>query len=293
MTSPRNLLKAWNLHPKKQLGQNFLAQPATAAMIVSRAALSPEDIVLEIGPGLGALTIPAAGAARFLYAVETDAAMLERLVPELAVHDIRNVRLIKEDILRFDIPELIRAEGISRRIVVMGNLPYHISSQIVVRLVEARGFISRAVLMFQREMAQRLMAGPGGKDYGRLSVMTGYCAETRSLAVIGAAQFFPRPKVDSEIVEIRFRDRPEIPAEDERFLFATVKAAFGQRRKTLRNSLSGGLGISAGAAEQALEEAGIDPIRRAETLSVGEFVALSHALKPRIPAIPPAVAEGD
>jgi len=265
--------------PKKQLGQNFLADPAIPRTIVNRTGISAADVVLEIGAGLGALTVPAAGAAGHVYAVETDRRLIDLLETELLLHKRDNVTVITADILRFDLGNFVREAGIDRPLVVIGNLPYHISSQIVVRLIEARGWIDRAALMFQKELARRFMAKPGGRDYGRLTVMLAYCAEVRSLLTVTADRFFPKPKIDSEVIEIRFRETPEHPTPDEAFLFRVVKAAFGQRRKTLRNALAGSeLHIPAAAAERALEAASIDPARRAETLTVREFVALSRSL---------------
>ena len=280
MTSPRSLLKAWNLQPKKQLGQNFLADPSTANMIVNRAGIGPEEVVLEIGAGLGALTIPAARAAKRLYAVETDDRLTGLLETELLAHAVTNARVLKEDILKFDLGAFIRKEAIPDRLVVLGNLPYNVSSQVVVRLIGAREGIHRAAMMFQRELALRLLAEPGGKDYGRLTAMLRYCADIEPLARVNAPLFYPRPKVDSEVLMIRFRETPAYPAEDEGFLFRVIKAAFGQRRKNLKNALSGSdLGIRPGTARTALEAAGIDPIRRAETLSIPEFVDLSRRIR--------------
>jgi len=277
MTSPGILLASLNLRPKKQLGQNFLSDPSTAEMITARAGILPEDVILEIGAGLGALTIPVARIARQVYAVDTDRRLMEILKTELLANNISNVILIEKNILTADIDAYAQEAG--RSLTVMGNLPYNISSQILVQLILSRSSVTRAILMFQKELAQRLMAGPGCKDYGRLTVMLRYCSDIRSVATVRASLFFPRPKVDSEVVEIRFKEAPDHPADDEKFLFKVIKAAFGKRRKTLRNALSGSeLDIDTETAEQGLKKAGIDPIRRAETLDVAEFVRLSHCL---------------
>jgi len=277
MTSPRTLLKAWNMPAKKNLGQHFLADPSLAESIVSAAAIGPEDDVLEIGPGLGALTIPAARTARQVYAVEKDPGLANLLKTELTLHRLTNVQVIEQDFLSFDLVRL--AASIGSPPIVLGNLPYNISSQILVRLVQHRSHIRHAVLMFQKELAARLKAMPGGKDYGRLSVMLQYCATVRTVLEVQAGQFYPRPKIDSEVLEIRFREPPAAAAPDEAFFFQVVKAAFGQRRKTLKNALAGSeLGISAKLAARALQAAGIDPTRRAETLIVKEFVELSNAV---------------
>jgi 16S rRNA (adenine1518-N6/adenine1519-N6)-dimethyltransferase len=277
MTSPRTLLTAWNLKPKKQLGQNFLSDPSTSEMIAGRSEISSDDAVLEIGAGLGALTIPLARTAKKVYAVEKDRQLMDLLKTELLVNQISNAVLIQENILNIDIAELAQNEG--RKFVVMGNLPYNISSQILVQLIHSRSAVKRAVLMFQKELAQRIGAQSGCKDYGRLTVMLRYCADIRTLANIGANLFFPKPKVDSQVLEIKFKEMPDVSVNDEDFFFRVIKAAFGQRRKTLRNSLAGSeLQIDTDAAARALEDSGIDPSRRAETLTVAEFAGLSNRL---------------
>ncbi|MDP3284162.1 MAG: 16S rRNA (adenine(1518)-N(6)/adenine(1519)-N(6))-dimethyltransferase RsmA [Desulfobacterales bacterium] len=277
MTSPRTLLSAWTLSPKKQFGQNFLSDPKTAEMIVSRSFISKEDILLEIGAGLGALTVPLALASEKVYAVEKDANLLPLLKNELNAKNIDNVIIVNENILETDIESIAAKHG--RKIVVIGNLPYNISSQVLVKLINQRSCISRAVLMFQKELSERICAKPGCKDYGRISVMLRYCADIGKIADVKASLFFPKPKIDSQIIEIRFKESPDFPADDEKFFFRVIKAAFGKRRKTLKNSLSGSeLEIDAKTAVSALNSAGIDPARRAETLTVEEFVRLSNAI---------------
>jgi 16S rRNA (adenine1518-N6/adenine1519-N6)-dimethyltransferase len=283
MTSPRTLLSAWNLRAKKEFGQNFLADPSTAEMIVARTGILPEDTVVEIGAGLGALTIPAARIARRVLAVEKDARMVELLSAELLAAGQGQVEILNQDVLDLDLSELARNHS-DTPVVVMGNLPYNISSQVLVRLVAHRSRIDRAVLMFQKELAQRLTATPGTKAYGRITVMLGYCADISKVADVAAPLFFPRPKVDSQVIEIRFRPPKPLTATDEEFLFRVVKAGFGQRRKTLRNALrSGNFGLPPEALEIALAKADIDPIRRAETLSVAEFVRLGNGILARLP----------
>lgn len=276
MPSPRALLTARQLKPKKQLGQNFLADPSTAAMIVARSQLSADDIVLEIGAGLGALTMPAASCVRRVYAVEKDWDLCEILASEIAVHGIININLIRSDIFDVDIAAMATAEN--RRLIVLGNLPYNISSPVLFHLMATRSFIKRAILMFQKEVAQRLTAGPKTKEYGRLAVMLQYAADIRPLASVAAHLFSPKPKVDSAVVEIRFKEIIPDPAVDESRFSAIVKAAFGKRRKTLKNALADSeLDIGPETAVRFLLKAGVDPARRAETMSVAEFVALEHA----------------
>ncbi len=273
MPGPRSLLSNRSLLPKKHMGQNFLADPSTAEMIVRRAELE-DAVVLEIGAGVGALTGFAASAARQVYAVEKDNDLTGILESVLAEQKRHNVELINKNFFDLDVESIALKEN--TRLVVIGNLPYNISSQVIVSLIFRRQIVERAVLMLQAEMARRIYADPGSKEYGRLSVMTGYCASVSRLARVRANQFYPRPNVDSEVIEIRFKP-PEIKAYDEALLSAVVKAAFGQRRKTLRNSLAGGeLGTGCSEVEEALATAGIDGTRRAETLSISEFVTLAN-----------------
>lgn len=277
MTNPSQVLRIQNLQPKKLLGQNFLKDPSTAEMIVRRSGLAPEDFVLEIGAGLGALTLPLARSAKQVYAVEKDGDLVKVLAEILQSHGCGNVSLIHRNILDVDIGKLAREAN--RRLVVYGNLPYNISSQILIYLIHARQAITRCVLMLQKELAHRVMAPPGSRDFGRLSVLLQYCADVHSLAVIKSNLFYPRPKVDSEVIAVDFKDAPTLPADDETLFFKVVKAAFSKRRKTLKNALSGSeLVIDTGKAEAVLNASDIDPLRRAETLDVDEFVRLSNVL---------------
>jgi 16S rRNA (adenine1518-N6/adenine1519-N6)-dimethyltransferase len=277
MTSPKKLLNAWNLRPKKKLGQHFLVDPSTSETIVRRSRITSNDTVVEIGAGLGALTIPLAKAAGHVYAVETDSQLAQLLKTELLVHKLTNVEIIEKSILRVDIHSL--AQKPDRPLIVMGNLPYNISSQVLIQLIHARSIVKRAILMFQKELARRITANPGNKEYGRLTVMLSYCAEIKSIATMAASLFYPAPKVDSEVVEIDFNISRPYPSHDESMLFQVIKAAFGNRRKTLKNALAiGSLHIDPQIARRALNAAGIDPTRRAETLKVSEFISLQISL---------------
>lgn len=278
MTSPTTLLKAWNLRPKKKLGQNFLVHPATSEAIVQASEITSDDDAMEIGAGLGALTLPLAKAAKTVTAIEKDASLAGLLKTELLAHSISNVNILTKNILNLNIDEFVK--GRSRKLIVLGNLPYNISSQVLIRLIASRNMISHAVVMFQKELAQRIMEPPGSKKYGRLSAMMQYCSDISKVMTVSADQFFPKPKIDSMVLRIDFKTRPDYPADDERFLFQVIKAAFGQRRKTLKNALQGSeLHINARDAVKVLELSGIDPVRRAETLDVREFVTLSNLLK--------------
>ena len=277
MTSPRTLLKAWNLKAKKQLGQNFLSDPNAARGIVDKAQIGSEDVVLEIGPGLGAITTLAATAAKRVIAIDKDRQLIDLLRTEMLAAGIDNVDIRCGDILRADLDAISREAG--RPLVVLGNLPYHISSQVIVQLIHARHCITRAVLMLQKEMAQRICADPGSRIYGRLSVVLAYCARPRILMQVKARQFYPAPKVDSTVVGIDFTHHPELSADDEPLFFEVVKAAFGKRRKTLRNALSqSDLNLDPPTCERLLKRSEIDPMQRAERLSVASFVRLSNGI---------------
>lgn len=278
MTSPRLLLKAWNLRPKKNMGQNFLSDPSISENIISKAHLSPEEVVLEIGAGLGALTTVLAPLVKQVYAVEKDRQLIDLLKTELLTKRISNCEVIAANILQMDLHAL--AEKAGGKFTVFGNLPYGISSQILVKLIQSRSVIDRAVLMFQRELAQRITAQPGGRNYGRITAMLRYCADTRTLVNVKASVFYPPPKVDSSVIETRFKSTAMYGPHDEAMLFAVIKAAFGNRRKTLKNALvASGLRVDSRAALEALTSAGIDPSRRAETLGPEEFVSLEISLR--------------
>jgi 16S rRNA (adenine1518-N6/adenine1519-N6)-dimethyltransferase len=277
MTSPAVLMKAWKLYPKKQLGQNFLTDANMAAAIANYAGLSSDDLVLEIGAGLGSLTLPLARQARKVIAIEKDHRLVELLNTELLAAGVDNVIVHEKDILKFDIPSLARSEN--KDLIVVGNVPYNISSQIMVEILKARACIKKSVLMFQKELAQRISAQPGSKAYGRLSVMVQYCARVRVLTEVKATLFFPKPNIDSLVIGIDFDPDAEKQITDEAFFFQVIKAAFSKRRKTLRNALAGFMPeFDANASAKALERADINPVRRAETLTKDEFVRLSNCI---------------
>lgn len=285
MTAPQTLLKAWNLKAHKALGQNFLKEPTICRRIVSLARIDETETVLEIGAGLGAMTIELAVKARQVIAVEKDRKLAPLLRTELLAHRVQNVQLLQQDILSLEWGPLVRS--LDKPLVVMGNLPYNISSQIIVMLIRERQWVDRAVLMFQKELADRLVAGPGSKTYGRLSVMLQYYADLARLRTISAKMFYPRPKVDSELLGIQFKRQIDPLAADAELLARVVQAAFGQRRKTMRNALSAGLlPLDGPGAEVVLNASHIDPRRRAETLSVEEFVFLTNQVRSYIESRP-------
>lgn len=275
MDSPKRILKEWGLHPKKQFGQNFLADRTAAEKIIRSANIQPDDVVLEIGAGLGALTFPLAEKSSKLFVVEKDRQLIPILEKEINEQRLNNITLLGADILKIDLSEIFPKNH--RPVVVVGNLPYNISSQVLITLVKNRSIVRHAVLMFQKELAQRIVSQPGGKDYGRISAMLQYCSEIQVVSQLPANCFFPKPKVDSQVLLIRFPESLSPAVQDEALLHRIIKAAFGKRRKTLKNALSqSDLKLSPDAAEKLLADCGISPSRRAETLSAREFVALSN-----------------
>jgi 16S rRNA (adenine1518-N6/adenine1519-N6)-dimethyltransferase len=280
MTSPGVILKAFQLDPKKHLGQNFLKDPSVSEMIVKRSGVSEADSILEIGPGLGSLTIPLMRAAGKLFAIEKDPALIPLLKAEILAKnlsldkiEIQNRNVLDVDFFEFE-------NRCSGKMVAFGNLPYNISSQVLVKLIQSRRLFKKAVFMFQKELSERLVAAPGGKEYGRLSVALRYCSDIRTIALVKKDMFYPKPKVDSEVIEIVFKEKPDQIARNEDFFFKVIKAAFGRRRKTLKNALLGSeLPIDGQTTAIALEKAAIDPSRRAETLTVNEFVTLTNILE--------------
>ncbi len=264
------LLRQYGLRPSKGLGQNFLQDNHALQKIVAAADLEPGDSVLEIGPGLGSLTRYLALAARAVTAVELDEALFPALRAVLAPYP--NVRLVQGDILDLRPADLIEASDY----LVVANIPYYITSALLRHLLESEPRPRRLVLTVQREVAERICAGPGRLSLLALSVQV-YGAP-RLAARIPAEAFYPPPKVDSAVVRIEVAPQPRFPAPQMEAFFRLIKAGFSQKRKTLRNALAGGLAIEPAAAERLLAAAGIDPMRRAETLSLDEWGKLIEHL---------------
>jgi 16S rRNA (adenine1518-N6/adenine1519-N6)-dimethyltransferase len=247
---------------------------------VAALDLTPEDLVVEVGPGLGALTVFLAQAAGRVVALEVDPLLAAYLREELFQGDAR-VEVLCQDVLRFDFLQLARQAGIS--LVVAGNLPYQITSPLLFKLAEQKAALCRAVLMMQQEVGTRLAAAPGGKDYGILSVLLQYHFALTRLFSLGPGNFYPPPRVTSVVMRLTPR-QPDPQALDEGFFARVVKAAFAARRKTLRNTLAArgpALGLAAEEVLAALAALDIDPGRRGETLSVAQFVLLSNDLLSR------------
>jgi len=267
----------YGFRPKKKLGQHFLKDKGIIREIIHRARFEQSDEALEIGAGLGALTLPLAGSVHLILAVEKDPRLTDMLRKRLSHEGIHNVILMNEDILRVDFNRLLHMTA--KKIKVVGNLPYNISSPLLEKLVENRNLVSRAILMFQFELARRLIASPGNKEYGAMTVLIQYHARLSPLLQVPKEAFYPRPKVDSMVLELDFERPHPRNAEDEAKFKMVVKAAFAHKRKTLLNSLKGALfSLSKEEILAMLEKCSIDPRRRAETLDIDDFLCLTSAL---------------
>lgn len=273
------IMAAHGIRPQHKLGQNFLTDPRILDQIVDACHLSPPDLVLEIGPGLGTLTQRLASAAGRVLAVELDrnlVAILQKTVVETSPH----VEVVHGDAARIDLHRLlVERMGPGQRAKVAANLPYYITTPLILRLLEEQLPLELIVVMVQKEVADRMVAPPGGKEYGALSVAVQYYSEPQIVARVSRGAFLPAPDVDSAVVQMRVRTEPPVDAPREAF-FAVVKAAFGQRRKNLLNALAAGLALDKPIVAEALGLAGIDATRRGETLHLAEFAALARALYP-------------
>ena len=260
--------------PKKSLGQHFLRDPLVIERILTGARLDQSSTVLEIGPGLGALTFPLASCARHVIAVEKDGALAEKLRAGLARERVENVTVIHEDILKLELAPLWK-----EKIDVLGNIPYNISSPLIDKLIRNRDLISRAILTLQHELAARLTASPGNKQYGALTVLIQYHARLSPLLEVPKQAFYPKPKVSSTVVQFDFSRPYPRRADSEDSFRKVVRAAFAHRRKTLLNSLRGTFpSWEVPSLVSAMEQGAIDPQRRAETLDMDEFLNLTQAL---------------
>lgn len=272
----KELLAKHGLHPKKRLGQNFLIDRNVLTRLLDAANVTAGTPVLEIGPGLGVVTVELASRTRKVVCVEVDA-QLEPILREVLA-DAANVEIVIQDFLKLDVCEFLdhRSKG---KWTVIANLPYYITTPILTRLIDAKRCFGSILLMVQREVAARLRAQPGSSDYGSITVFTQYHCEIESVMRVSKNVFYPVPDVDSEIIKLTVRPVPAVAVAEEALFFSIVKAAFGKRRKTLLNALSSSEDLlwSKARAESALQQAGIDIERRGETLSLEEFAALANA----------------
>jgi len=281
LTSPkkiREIVSKYEFRFRKSLGQNFLIDGNILDKILDAADIGKDDTVLEIGPGIGTMTQALAEKAGWVFAVEIDKNLVEILKETLGEYN--NIEIINQDVLKFDIVDFV--EGLNlKKIKIIANLPYYITSPVILKVIGSKEVISMAVFMIQREVARRLTASPGTKDYGSLTVFVNYFTYPEVVFDVPNTVFIPQPKVESSVVRLIMRNKPPIEVHDEKLFFEVVRASFNQRRKTLLNSL---LNIEdlkemdKNTLKMALEEADISPGIRGEALSMEEFARVSNIL---------------
>ena len=264
----------------KSLGQNFITDKHVIEQIVEGAGPSEKDLVIEIGPGIGVLTAEAAQQAAKVIAIEIDSKLIPILGETLAEYD--NVEVINQDILKTDLNGIIDEQrqlgNFTGDVKIIGNLPYYITTPIIMHILENSIHAESITVMMQKEVADRIKASPGNKTYGAISAAVQYYCEVEQVISVPKEVFVPRPKVDSAVLKLTIRKETPVDLIDEKAFFACVKAGFGQRRKTLLNSLTGTYGLSKDEIRTILEKAGIDPVRRAETLDMNEFADIANGV---------------
>ena len=277
----RRIKEEHNFRLSKSLGQNFLTDGNIVAKIVDSCEATEEDLVIEIGPGIGVLTAEAAEQAGKVVAVEIDKNLIPILKETLA--DYSNVTVGNQDILKTDVVKLIEEHGqingkAPKGVKVIGNLPYYITTPIIMKLLEDHIPCDSITIMMQKEVAERIEAGPGSKTYGALSVAVQYYCEVCYVTTVPKEVFHPHPKVDSAVLRLDLRKEKPVDLIDEDLFFEVIKGGFGQRRKTLHNALTGVRGIAKDRVAEVLAEAGIEANRRAETLSIEEFARIANII---------------
>jgi len=279
-TRTREILEKYGFSFKKSLGQNFLIDTNILHNIIATAELTKEKAAVEIGPGIGALTEQLCRAAGSVIAVEIDQRLLPILQDTLSPYD--NVEVVHGDVLKLNLKQIIadKLPGYEK-VSVVANLPYYVTTPILMKLLEERLPLENIVVMIQKEVADRIAAKPGTKDYGSLSVAAQFYADAEVAMVVPASVFMPKPNVDSAVIKLTIRNHPPVKVDDEEFFFRVVRVCFAQRRKTLLNNLMNGLFAKEQKDEviQLLTKAGIEPARRGETLSIEEFAHLSNEIR--------------
>lgn len=275
MTSIRQELKEYGLIPRKRLGQHFLIDRNILNKVIRTAGIEKEDVVLEVGPGLGEMTLALARHAKRVIAIEIDPKLVAILKKKM--EDLPNVEVVRSDILRLNFNQFLEKEG--QPIKVVANLPYQISTPLLFRFIESKEVFATFTLTLQKEVAERMVAPPGGKDYGPLSIFTQLFLDISVRFFIKPSAFFPPPKIESAVVHMAWKEKPIIETEDDAWFKRVVRACFGYRRKMLINALKHSEINLPESVELRMERIGIDPRRRPETLTIREFVSLSEALK--------------
>ena len=272
------VLQKYEFHFNKRYGQNFLIDTSVLERIIDAAQITKEDCVLEIGPGIGTMTQYLAESAREVVAVEIDKSLIPILQDTLAAYD--NVTVINEDILKVDIRKIAEEKNGGRPIKVVANLPYYITTPIIMGLFESHVPLKSITIMVQKEVADRMQVGPGTKDYGALSLAVQYYAKPEIVANVPPNCFIPRPNVGSAVIRLTRHETPRVQVKDEAFLFALIRASFNQRRKTLVNGLGNATELKLGKEEvaQALAQMGLSATIRGEALTLEQFAQLSDLL---------------
>ena len=273
-----DIRERYNFQLSRSLGQNFITDRSIIERIVEGAGVGENDLVIEIGPGIGVLTAEAAEAAARVIAVEIDSKLIPILSETLAEYD--NLKVINQDILKTDVNKIIEEEkaagNFTGAVRIIGNLPYYITTPIIMGLLESGVKADSITVMMQKEVADRIKASPGSKTYGAISAAVQYYCIVEQIASVPKEVFVPRPKVDSAVLNLHIRKEKPVELTDEKMFFACIRSGFGQRRKTLLNSLTGTAGLSKEDIRNILSTAGIDPVRRAETLNMEEFAAIAN-----------------
>lgn len=270
------LLARHGFHFSKALGQNFIVNPSVCPRMADESGIDSESGVIEIGAGIGVLTAELAKRAKKVVCIELDSKLLPILDETLA--DFDNIEIINADVLKTDLAALIEEKFGGMPVYVCANLPYYITSPVIMTLLESRLPLKAVTVMVQREAAQRLCAPVGSRLSGAVTVAVDYYAEARKLFDVSAGSFMPAPKVDSSVIRLDIRDKPGIEVSDEKLFFSMVHAAFGQRRKTASNSISSGTGIPKAVVAEAIERCGFPPSVRAESMTAEQLAALCEAL---------------
>ena len=276
--SARQFLRASDFRPSKKLGQNFLIDENVARKLVRLLEPRENEVFLEIGAGAGALTLPLAEKGVRLFAVEIDRRLAKVL--RATVKDFQNAEVVEKDILRVDIPRLLAGAATRRgvkpgRIEVLGNLPYRITTQIILFLIENRSCIGRTLLTVQKEYAERLLARPGTRQYGSISVLVRFYAEVERVMSISPRCFFPKPDVSSSVLRMEFRERPAVPVKDETSFVSVVRAAFSHRRKMVLNSIAERFDLEKNTLAPLFRLARVDGTKRAEQLELQELARIA------------------
>lgn len=272
------ILQKYNFRLQKKFGQNFLIDNNILEKIIDAAQVTQEDCVLEIGPGIGTMTRCLAERAKKVVAVEIDKNLIPILQETLMDHP--NVTVVHSDILKVDINHIVEEENGSRPIKVVANLPYYITTPIIMALFENHIAIQSITIMVQKEVADRMQAGPGSKDYGALSLAVQYYAKPEVITKVPASCFMPKPNVDSTVIRLTKYEKPPVEVKSEAYLFAVIRASFNQRRKTLVNGLVNAdkLGVNKEKIIEILGQMGLPPAMRGEALTLAQFAELSNAL---------------